>query len=351
MIFLFLFIALWPFLMLYLYSRISCYTVKYRNFFLYLAAFPMFLIIAIRGESIGADTGVYARHFVAVLNTSLETAIEDSRMEVGYITFVKYLGYITTNPKIYQVVCACIYYICMMSFVKQLKGNDGFFFFFFFCTLGLFMFMFTGVRQCIAISICLFTYKYLICRKYLICLLFLGVAFTFHKSSFLFLLALLIWSRRINFSNLFLYTLVLYFASYFLFQAQMFLNDQLDYNYQIEETGSGQIFLTVVLIFTVLSWYVLQINKPNTIYEKGLFNINYITLIFWFLRLQTRVAERPSYYFLAFSCALYAYSMNNLPYGVNRILIRSIVVLFCLVLYVYRLSTNFSTILEYGTFF
>ena len=157
MILIFIFIALWPFLMLYLYTKTACYTLQYKNFFLYLAAFPMFFIIAIRGEDIGADTGVYARHFVSVLNKSLEVAIDDSRMEFGYITFVKYLGYVTASSKVYQVICACIYYVCMMSFVKQLKGNDGFFFFFFFCTLGLFMFMFTGVRQCIAISICLFT--------------------------------------------------------------------------------------------------------------------------------------------------------------------------------------------------
>lgn len=351
MILLFVFLALWPFMMLYLYTKSAYYTAQYKNLFLYFAAFPMFFIIAVRGEFVGADTGTYIRHFISVLNASLETAIADTKMETGYVVFVKYLGYFVRNPNIYQIVCASIYYICTMSFVKQLKGSDGFFFLFFFCTLGLFMFMFTGVRQCIAISLCLFTYKYLIRRKYWICLLLLGLAFTFHKSSFLFLLALFLWSKKINITNLFLYMLLLYLASSFLFQAQMFLNEQLDYNYQIEETGNGQVFFIIILLFTILSYYVLQINKPNNKYEIGLFNVNLITLMFWFLRQQTRVAERPSYYFLAFSCALYAYSMNHLPYGVSRILIRFLVVLFCLALYLYRLSTNYSTILEYKTFF
>lgn len=346
---LYIIIALWPLIMLYSYRVSGNNSIENKNRFLYLSAIPMFTILAIRGEYMGADTYIYAKHFLEVQNLPLNIAIEDTRMEVGYVIFVKYLGYLTTDPKIYQMTCVTIYFICFMSFAKQLEKTDGFMFFFLVCTLGLFMFMFTGVRQCISMSICLSSYKYLLRRKYIICLVLVLIAFTFHKSSLLFLFALFIWHRKVTFKNLFVYIIILYLVSFYLFEAQMFLNEQFDYNYEIEETSSGGLFLTLILIFTFLSWFVLKKNKSISIYEKGLFNVNIITIFFWFLRLQTRVAERPSYYFLAFSCVLFAHIINKLPQNLS--IIRPMIILLCLSLYIYRLLTNYSSILSYQTFF
>lgn len=348
---LYIFIALWPLFMLHLFENVGSNSLKRKKQYLYFAAFPMFALLAFRNDSLGADTYIYAKHFVDSINMPLEIALQNTRMEFGYVTFVKYLGYLTESVQLYQITCVCIYFVCYMSFAKQLEGNDGFLFLYFVCTLGLFMFMFTGVRQCIAISICLYSYKYLKRNKYWICFILLGLAFTFHKSSFLFLFAIFIWHRNLNWKYLSIYVVLLYIVSLYLLDAQMFFNEQLDYNYEIEETGSGQVFLTFILLLSILSWIVIKKNKPISLYEKGLFNVNIITLFFWFLRLQTRIAERPSYYFLTFSCALYAYAMNNLPSCVYKKIIRFSVIVLCLMLYVYRLSTNFSSFLPYKTFF
>ena len=92
-------VALWPLLIMSLYlkntkSRYDYPPTKY----LVLAALPMFTMLALRGEMMGADTIVYSRHFVQSIDVSLSQMIDTSRMEVGYLTFVKGLTYVTHSP-------------------------------------------------------------------------------------------------------------------------------------------------------------------------------------------------------------------------------------------------------------
>ena len=163
-------IAIWPLFIQYLY--------KYRpleigdkmlkdNKYLIIALFPIFLILAFRNGNMGADTGTYVSHFLYMIDTPLEIVIKFSRMEVGYLIFVKLLTHITHNGLIYQIICISFMTVCMYIFLKQFKIEDALLYIFFYCTLGIFFFMFTGTRQCLAMSICLFSYQFLIKKKYL----------------------------------------------------------------------------------------------------------------------------------------------------------------------------------------
>ena len=80
---------------------------------------------------------------------------------------------------------------------------------------------------------------------------------------------------------------------------------------------------------------------------KAFMNINFIALLLWILRIQTRVAERPSFYFLFFSCALFAYTLNRVKDRQIYFLAKIAIVVLCLLLYVYRFSTNFASFVPY----
>ena len=80
---LYILVAMWPLIVGYLYDyRVGRYlpardlltkkTIKSRRNWLIIAALPMFLLIAMRGASIGADTAGYQKFYKVTAQTSWE---------------------------------------------------------------------------------------------------------------------------------------------------------------------------------------------------------------------------------------------------------------------------------------
>ena len=351
---LYIFVAIFPLWMMTRFNALPLIKQnerRYKILYLFLASLPLFLMIGLRNELMGSDTLVYMRHFSEMRQMSLSEAIESTRMEIGYIYFVKIISYITPSPKVFQLICSTIYMLGVLSFATNLKDNDGFLFLYFFCTLGLFFFFFTGIRQCLAISICLFSYNFLIRKRYIVLLLFIALAYCFHKSALLFLFMLLVWNNKLKWYNYVIYIIALIIVSHYLLDVQMWVNENFDYDYEIEDARGGTIFLVILSIFSLISLWVINNRLTNTkSFAISLFNSNIITLFFWFLRLQTRVAERPSYFFMAFSCALFAHAVNHFPNYNERKPVQILMILIAMLLYIYRLSTNFAVLVPYLTF-
>lgn len=346
-------VAIWPLIVQYIYKNKPLAIGKKRikkNKYILFALLPIFLILAFRGESMGADTGTYMHQFLNTINTPLESVIANSRMEVGYLIFVKLITYITHNPLFYQIICISFIIYGLYSFLKELEIEDALLFIYFYCTLGVFFFMFTGTRQCLAMGICLFSYKFLKQNQYFKFLLCVLLAFYFHKSAILFIIVLFIYNRKVNIMNTIVYSIMAFVIGRNLNSIQQWFNDTLDYTYSIEYTGNGMIFLIVLLAFSVFSMIMIynrdggfNVNKKTRI----LININFITLVFWIMRLQTRVAERPSYYFIFFSCAFYANALNRIKNSNERRLYKIMVCSLAMILYIYRLKTNFAVLVPF----
>lgn len=343
-------VAVWPLIVNGIYNKgkitFGAKDVGF-NWYIVLALLPMFIMIGFRNVALGADTGMYIENFKYAAMVPIKTLFDKSRMEDGYLIFVKLITYITKSPLVYQLICTCIYFIGILEFAKTIDKKDVFLFIYFVCTLGLFFFMFTGIRQCLAMSICLFGYKYSQRRKLIPFVLSVLLAFCFHKSAILFIVVYFMSKMKITWYNITIYVVGLWVAVTYLFDIQEWFNEQLDYNYEIEETGSGFIFLAVVLLLTAFSMFMIYNNHKFSEKAQALMNINFITVFFWVLRLQTRVAERPSMYFTFMSCALYAYGLNNIKEGKQRFIFKLIIVALTLLLYIYRLRTNFASLIPY----
>ncbi len=343
-------VALWPLVVHWIYTKGKITFGKKEigfNWYIVLALLPMFIMIGFRNAGLGADTSVYIDGFIDMLKTPFQTMLDESRMEMGYLIFVKLITFVTKSPLVYQLICTCVYFIGVLELTKTLDKKDVFLFIYFVCTLGLFFFMFTGVRQCLAMSICLFGYKYCERRKIIPFILCVLLAFCFHKSAILFIVVYFMVKMKITWYNTIIYAAGLWFATTYLFDIQEWFNEQLDYNYEIEETGTGLIFLLVVILLTVFSMFMIYNNHKFSEKAQALMNINFITVFFWVLRLQTRVAERPSMYFMFMSCAFYAYGLNNIKDEKQRAIFKLIIIGLTLLLFIYRLSTNFSSLVPY----
>jgi len=322
---------------------------KIRWRYIFLAALPMFFLIAFRNQSIGADTGMYINHFNRMINTPWSKIFDKATMEEGYLVFVKLITIFTDNPLIYQIICATIYLLAITSFTNQQEENH-FLILFLFGTLGMYTFMFTGVRQCLAISICLFSYQYIKNRKIVPFVILMFVAFYFHKSSILFASAYIIYPRKLSFWNTLIYAAIVIFAVLYLDVIQQWFNEQLEYDYEIEGGAGGVIFTALVVAMTTFTIFIVVSNKATSKNAQGLINIGLIATLFWALRLFTRVAERPSYYFLICVFASFAYSISTLKKQNEKDILKILVVVFALALFVYRLTANQASFVPY-TFF
>lgn len=343
-------LALWPLLMYRCYNRLSegNKTISRRNTYLFWAMLPMFLAIGLRDVSLGADTSTYWMHFEGLRTMTLIEAYTDTRMEWGYVLLVKLISdYISSSPEIYQILVTLIYFWGFYSFAKLMEDDSPFLFIFFVMTLGMFTFMYTGIRQCIAISLCLYSFRFILVRKWWYFAFILLIAYNIHHSAILFVMAYPMVTRELSVKNFILYIIGLGVASAYLVQAQFFLNEQLEYNYEIEKVDSGLAFLSILCMMSYFAFKYIR--KEGVINQLLLafFNLNIVTLFFWFLRLQTRVAERPSLYFLPVSCALFAVMFKS----VNNKSIRFVICSVALFLYVYRFMGTFKGFIPYHTFF
>ena len=249
----------------------------------------------------------------------------------------------------WKKVSAIIYFIGIYTFANQLERSP-FFFLFLFATMGIFTFMFTGTRQCMAMSICLMSFCFIKNRKIIPFILTVLLAFTFHKSAIFFLISYFIYNRKINTLNFILYGGFAVFSVLYLENIQNFFNNALDYEYRIEETGNGFIFFSFLFVLMFFSMIFLFSYKTINVQARGLANIAMISVFLWLLRLFTRVAERPSYFFLFFACALVSFSADAVKDLKQRSVLKFAIVAACLFLYVYRLSGN-TLLLPYKTFF
>ena len=346
-------VALWPLLIGSVYRmRPISFNGKSlgKKFHIILAMLPLFLMIAFRHMLIGADTYMYLQNFEHAVNTPLKTLMANSRMEDGYLAFVKFIAtYVTQDPNVYQVIYTAIYAVCVFVFMLDLEDYWPEFLFFF-ATLGLFTFMFTGVRQCLAMCLCLVAYRYARRKNILLFALFVALAYQMHNSAILFAVVYFAARMKVKWYNILLYIVFAIWAAGNL----DFLNDWFDENlgYDVElESGTGLIFLLFLTLLTVMAVFLLYSSKRINKTTAPLLTLSFFCLYFWILRLQTRVAERPSYYFMFFACGGFAYAVNSVEDTKQRTLVKWICLGACLVLFAYRLATNFSPYVPYHTFF
>lgn len=311
-----------------------------------LAVLPMFILIAFRDESLGADTAGYMNDFRSMIDRPWSQIFYQTREEPGYRIFIKLITYITNSPLIYQVICAFVYVIGFASFLYHLNF-DAAWTLFFFATMGIYTFMFTGTRQCLAMSICLFSYRFIKRKKLIRFLICIALAFCFHHSAILFLAAYFIFRRKLSVLNVVVYSGVTVAAVLLLEQINSFYNQMSQTKYEIEKTGNGWIFFIFLTALTVASIVIIYVNRKRTDEVNGLINVSIISVALWVLRLFTRVAERPSFYFLFFSVALFGYAVNAVKEVRDQRIIKVVAFALCMALYVYRFFTNFSSLVPY----
>lgn len=287
-----------------------------------IALIPVFVLIAFKANTVGTDTISYYRSYESARDFGM-SSLDDfayDRVEPGYKLLIYVLTVVKADAQFLSIIVACLIVYTLNKIIRENSVNWSLALFFF-VTMGFFQFAMSGIRQTIAICFTLLSYSFIKERRLFMFLLLIFIGATFHKSVVVFIPAYFIANQDITkkkVAMMFSAMLVLLFTADKLLLS---VADIMDYNYGIEETGNGHIFLGVVLLITLLVVHnrnLLIKTNPN---NKIVININFISLALWVVRLISRTAERVSLYFMPYTYLVLEEYLSTRPVSQKRIYI------------------------------
>ncbi|SHO45665.1 EpsG family protein [Anaerocolumna xylanovorans] len=290
----------------------------------------IYLLMILKSPVTG-DYSRYADNFFNSTKYSFRFYLERKK-EAGFYMFTKLLSEINLSTFFYFLVTSSIICICLFFFLKRYAYNKKYAIYFYY-TIGLFAFSLAGLRQTLAMSLCLLAYEPIRKRKPLQFLLIVGAAFLFHKSAVFFLPAYFLgripWKAKYHIPILLGYGLtgILFDRLYSMVAAWM------DYDYGIESTGNGSIFLIILLIIGFLGVIyrkeLTELDKDSLLF----LNMHFAAILLWLFRLFTRTAERPAFYYLYASIILLDRILSLKAKDNDKEITRKCILLFSLALF------------------
>lgn len=183
---------------------------KKRNAIAFWGMLAIFLVLALKGD-VGSDISGYCQQYKISANRAWSD-VDYVYFESGYITLTKIFSKSGIDFQwfmafVYALACSSMY-----LFIKKYSKNPTLSLIIFVC-YEFFVFYISGVRQTIAMSLCLLAFMAMKKRKiiwYIIAFLITALATTIHQSAIVFFVVLpiiFIRSKKINIMN---YILILF---------------------------------------------------------------------------------------------------------------------------------------------
>lgn len=307
-----------------------------RQFYL-ICGFVMLLIMGLRYYGLGSsDTlNYYNAMKRAIESISWENFYNPDYFEIGAQLFIYSLSRILKDPQWLMVITSLIYIVAIFYFIDN-NSNDIPLSITLYISLGLMIFNLQGMRQSIAMSICLFAYEQAK-RKHLIkFLVLIIIAVTFHQTAIVFLPVYIVCRLRFSYKNMLIMflisLLVITNASRIMFIANSLFDRS--YNTAIDQGGFVAMLIYIIILIITL-FFDYQLKDGNT--KIPLLYILIIGLVSYMLRyFGTLAAERISFYFMFSQLAL----LPNSQYFVvkqQRKIMRIIILVLAVALMAYRL--------------
>ena len=290
----FLGLAIYELFLLFLYNVAK--TQNQKKWIYIFACLGMLLVVGLRSIRTGNDTIGYVDSFLGMRYLDWSDIQDEFNRDHGYHYFVKFISLFTNSPVIFLLITAFASTIGIFDLIWR-NSRSPVLSLYFYITLGNFFFLLTGIRQAIAMSICMLAVRFIQERKLGWFVLFICIAAQMHHSAYIFVVMYFLGTRKVNIVSMFT-SIVVTVVAYFSYENLLgIVNDVLDYDYGVEETGNGGIFFVILLIINALA----LMSKAAWVREKRglvILNSSIICNILWVFRLIGRTAERPSMYWL-----------------------------------------------------
>ena len=310
--------------------------------FFALTILVLWFLTAFRSEKIGNDTEQYIRYFNFFANYGVDP---NGRLEMGYQVLNVLVSKISDNPQFFFAFVATICYVGTGIYIYKYSDNLVF------STVLLFpvaySFFASGLRQAIAMVICLYAYQAIKKKKLIVAILLILFAMTFHTSAFI--MVFLFLHKVLPKKLFFVLSLTLVFAALSLTGvmdnvfADVFENSYGGY-YDRKNLTNGWLAISYYCLRNLVFYILVQTAYGNKRKENSLsislFSMLLITVAFGF---SINLFNRATNYFLLITLvelpnAIYRGRINNKKFFVFAI--GFIMVLYFLVTLIIRPEWN-----------
>lgn len=250
----------------YFFSKKIVYTIFFFN--------CMFLIAALRAETVAADTSAYISIFKNIQSTPWNLLDETFQYEKGYIILNKIISLFFSERVLLMLIAAFTYFGFAYILIKESK--NVYLSTILFMGFNHFFTSMSSLRQYMALVFLLLAYRGFLGGRNLKSFLYMLLAFEFHHTSIIFSFCLLVLmvlkvSRKTLLIFLILESIVVYFYKPMLFA---FVEIFPKYSYYLtpqmfeSETGIGEIRLCFIIIELFIILVVLLKKESQT--EKNI---------------------------------------------------------------------------------
>ncbi len=313
---------------------------KSKILFLVFSGLVLVLFIGLRSKNLGsADSFNYYRvQEGAFVFGSWRSYYNPDYVEGGFQFLVYVISRCFGSAQWLFIITAIIYVGSICYFIYH-NSEDLPLSMVMYITLGLMQFHMQGMRQAIAMSICLFAYEQAKRRNLVKFLLICFLATLFHQTAIIFFVVYIITAFDFNLRTLaFMFALSL---ATLLFSTQLteLANDIFERDYTNIADGGGYVKLAIYLL-TIGLIFVFESRLQE---KKEITSLLYVTMLgfvfFLFRYFAANMGERISFYFVFPQIVLLPRVLNKFTAS-EKIFLRSTVIMLCSVLFLYNLSGN-----------
>ncbi|MBQ6831774.1 MAG: EpsG family protein [Oscillospiraceae bacterium] len=319
---------------------------NYRNY-IWICGFLVLFVTAFRGLHVGADSRGYARLYKTLQTYDSFADYYDQRLsnydllssEAGFYFTMWLLGRVFPDGQTAIISSSALTAVATCVFIRRNSKDIPLSLTIYVC-LGLFTFNMSGMRQAMAMSICLFAYEFAKRRKLIPFVITVLIAMLFHKTAMCFFPMYFLPAMKNNLGSWLFYVFGLIACLLFIDKiiAGYYELSGEDYSDIATSQGGGVLVVMLYLGAIVIALYNRQILKRKSAQTALLATLTGFTA--YIARyIGSDILERISYYYFYFVMLLIPEGFQELE-DKEYELIKFFFILGALALYIYRLQNS-----------
>jgi len=322
-----------------------------KNTYLILFVIIMTAMVGLRHPGNGSDdTMFYYRQWEELSGLSLDQLdyyIKNMDMEVGYLIVVWLGSHIFQNGQWLLLLSGLFFAVSICVFVKRNCKNMVLALAVFNC-LGLFNFMVQGLRQSIAMCICLWALEPCKQKRPVRFLLMIGLAALFHASAVIFAIVYLLGEMRFDLFSVVFFICGVAVAIMLIPRLFEIMNKLLNDDYSLGTGSEEGGWIAVLILLAIIVFGLAFQDKRNPHYPMYIY-MTIVGLGCMLLRQSVSpIVERASNYFAYAEMVIVANSVSSIRDKRTQVLV--CVAVFALCFFVAVHKTTYSSLIPYRFF-
>lgn len=242
--------------------------------------------------------------------------------EKGYILLNSIIGLISKNQQFFLACCAFIS-LFPISYIIWKKSDSVCLSYIIYVGLPVFLLLFSGIRQSIAIGLCFYSIKYIQEKKLFRFVAIVIIAMFFHSSSVVFLVAYPIYHLKMSFQKRIVSIMVMPIVYIFRTPLFMFLGSFFKDNMQLDNNGS----IKLLLLFIIIYLFCVMFGSSDE-EENGYLNLFYCACLCQIFANLYSTALRVGYYFAIFLILLLPKVLDNMKNKEDATILKVVIGIF-----------------------